>query len=894
MPQQRGFPTDPRTNVAAFTRAQVLPKQIAQSLRPIFAQWTDLDSQLYLYDTDTQHPGRSATAHYRVVYDRGLRLARFVGRWTKVAAATIKLRALLHFPHAFLRSNDQNILKLPTEVRDHIPYDVDHVMVVRVDYDWTEWDVTDLGNQGRHRLTKTWLQLAPTDFDVAHWFVLWLTAPAPDEDEVPELIPKLISGPTAQLEPGEHFEPPVLAEDDPRQVKQELRTPSRRGRTQECDSSSRSRSAPAVKPPPTCTPRSQRQLHGQTADDSDEEGEWVEDDETQSPTKEWYKAPSETNTYSPPPAIPDLSQKRVSQPPNRWPEKPGDARKYLGGNRPVGWNHRGQGTYHHNDVPDSYASLDLPPACLYGVSTLVLPFANEFPGHNCHMVEQFYFDFPDSDETYPTETQSLASFEGLLETARTDPPAEDQSDTVVHGVLLATYLTQCYVTMRELRATEVSAKTAIGKDWDESRNKEVDAWQNFGAGKVVKKKDYPYTKVLKTRWVYTIKPDGRKKSRLCVRGDIEKRQLGKIGALPSHESWAPSREADRMYYAITAEMKWATKSSDYPNAFLQSDEDKLEREILLDLPEEARKHLNMKYDEVYMLSKNAYGTIDAPRAWQRTLQQEYTKQEFVIHPTIPTLFMLYDQNGRLEGHSKVHMDDSEYAGGSKRFQDKMSSIQKRFKVPDNKIDVHNYTLCGRQVRQCPRTMEIKISLEPYAEMIERIQTKRGRDPDSPLEPWEVTEVQRVIGQAIWYCSNAAPHASFRTSMLASMRAQGRYACILSANELVDYIHKHKAWYLHFKQVAGGKLDNLRVVAQHDASKSTVDKRDWTLPLEQMRLRGYAGRVFMLVDEERLCHQSCPANLVHYRASKPDRVCTAPSSVETLAGVKCKASRLQGT
>ncbi len=69
MPQQRGSPIDPPTNVAAFTRAQVLPKQIARSLRHIFAQWTDLDSQLYLYDTDTKHPGRSATAHYQDVYD---------------------------------------------------------------------------------------------------------------------------------------------------------------------------------------------------------------------------------------------------------------------------------------------------------------------------------------------------------------------------------------------------------------------------------------------------------------------------------------------------------------------------------------------------------------------------------------------------------------------------------------------------------------------------------------------------------------------------------------------------------------------------------------------------------------------------------------------------------
>ncbi|MDP6495863.1 MAG: reverse transcriptase domain-containing protein, partial [Dehalococcoidia bacterium] len=370
---------------------------------------------------------------------------------------------------------------------------------------------------------------------------------------------------------------------------------------------------------------------------------------------------------------------------------------------------------------------------------------------------------------------------------------------------------------------EVSAREAVGPDWDKSREKEVDAWITFGAGKVVSRRHYHGSRILKTRWVYTIKPDGRKKSRLCVRGDIEKRQLGKIGELPSHESWAPSREADRLYYAITAEMKWDTRSSDYPNAFLQSDEDKLNREILLDLPPEARKYLNMGVDDVFLLYRNAYGTIDAPRAWQKTLQQEYEKQGFVIHTTIPTLFLLFGEKGNLEGHSKVHMDDSEYAGGTERFHQKMQAIQKRFKVPDEKIELHDYMLCGRKVRQDPKTKEIRVDLEHYAEMIDKVKTHRGRHPDDPLEPAEVTEIQRVVGQGIWYQSNAAPHASFRCSMLATMKNQERYACITSANAFVDYVHAHKGFHLHFVQVAGGNLDRLRVVTQHDASKSCVAK-----------------------------------------------------------------------
>ena len=105
--------------------------------------------------------------------------------------------------------------------------------------------------------------------------------------------------------------------------------------------------------------------------------------------------------------------------------------------------HFSHGTYHHNDVPDSYASLDLPPACLYGVSTLVLPLRTNFRATTVTWWSSSTSTFPISMRPTRPRLNPWHPFEGLLEAARTDPPAEDQSDTVVHGVLLATYLTQC-------------------------------------------------------------------------------------------------------------------------------------------------------------------------------------------------------------------------------------------------------------------------------------------------------------------------------------------------------------------------------------------------------------------------------------------------------------------
>ena len=824
----------------------------------------DVDwGQLYVYapdDTLDRPSVKTNTVYYDTVYDLATQLVETTVRWTQQAPATVRVQGVYHGDaHQVACAQPdkrEDVFSFPKRIRMAIPH-VEWTLCARVDETWQQWDVRCIRTPARQRTSRIVKQYAPTHFVVKHWIVVLYDADVSvDAASEPDEVPPLYRGPNRRtrrkrrphVPPAVDFESASDGELPRSQRKRE------------------SRARPA-------SPEQKLKQEFKIGGDSPDQGEWIEDDPMEDWLQERHGAGAntrDTKVYGPPvEGEPRATRERRA--PLRWGYDEQERERITLG---ISGSHRGPGAMYTQDYDYTF-----PQCAKYGVSTMRESLPGEYPGYGAVRTEEFYFEFPEP------EFGDAGGLSFYTEVSRTPPPAEEKNDSIAHGVFLCTYLAQAYVTMRELRANEVSASTAVGVDWDASRHKEIDAWLNFGAGKVVKRKHHVGCRVLKTRWVYTVKPDGRKKSRLCVRGDIEKRQLARAGLTPSHESWAPSREADRLYYAITAEKKWDTRSSDYPNAFLQSDEDKLERDILLDLPKEAREYLDMQVDDVFLLFKNAYGTIDAPRAWQRTLQQEYEKQEFKIHPLIPTLFLLFDKEGRLEGHSKVHMDDSEYAGGTKRFDDKMRDIQMRFKVPDEKIELDKYVLCGRQIEQDPKDKTIVISLSKYAQMIDRIKTTRQRDDDDPLTPVEVTEVQRVIGQAIWYQSNAAPHASFRTSMLATMRAQKRYACIRSANELVTYIHKYKDFSIRYAQVAKGELDDLRVVAQGDASKSTVSRNDQKLPLDKMRLKGYAGRVFCLASRHTLDDQCTEANLVHWKSSKLDRVCTAPSSAETLAGVK---------
>ena len=124
-------------------------------------------------------------------------------------------------------------------------------------------------------------------------------------------------------------------------------------------------------------------------------------------------------------------------------------------------------------------------------------------------------------------------------------------------------------------------------------------------------------KVLKTRWVYTVKylANGevdRHKARLCVQGFLQKYGIDYV------ETFAPvvRMEVLRLILSIAAVLDWEIHQMDVKTAFLNG---VLEEEIYVSQPEgykiRGKEHLVCK------LIKSLYGLKQAPRVWHVALTE---------------------------------------------------------------------------------------------------------------------------------------------------------------------------------------------------------------------------------------------------------------------------------
>ena len=117
-------------------------------------------------------------------------------------------------------------------------------------------------------------------------------------------------------------------------------------------------------------------------------------------------------------------------------------------------------------------------------------------------------------------------------------------------------------------------------------------------------------KIVKNKWVYKIKSDGRLKSRLVAKGFTQ------VAGRDFDETWSPvGRKASlKLLISHTLRHDWSWKQMDVDTAFLNSD---LKEEIYMQQPE--------GYDDgtgrVCQLLKSIYGLKQASRAWYDTLRE---------------------------------------------------------------------------------------------------------------------------------------------------------------------------------------------------------------------------------------------------------------------------------
>lgn len=155
-----------------------------------------------------------------------------------------------------------------------------------------------------------------------------------------------------------------------------------------------------------------------------------------------------------------------------------------------------------------------------------------------------------------------------------------------------------------------SLPSAERKEWFAACREELEALRVRDVYNLV---DRPKgQKVVKNRWVFDVKTDGRKKARLVAKGfsQVEGKDFDKIF------SPVVRFETVRLIIALAALEDWHISGLDVRSAYLYG---KLEEEIYMDQPEGFRKPGTEH--KVFRLKRALYGLKQAGLAWWRTLSE---------------------------------------------------------------------------------------------------------------------------------------------------------------------------------------------------------------------------------------------------------------------------------
>jgi transposase InsO family protein len=125
-------------------------------------------------------------------------------------------------------------------------------------------------------------------------------------------------------------------------------------------------------------------------------------------------------------------------------------------------------------------------------------------------------------------------------------------------------------------------------------------------------------KVIKNRWVFNLKSDGRKKARLVAKG------FSQVEGIDYDEIFSPvvQFETVRMMIALAALKDWHISGLDVKTAFLYGD---LDEELYMEQPEGFKVPGHKNKNKVMRLKKAIYGLKQAALAWWKALDGSMAK-----------------------------------------------------------------------------------------------------------------------------------------------------------------------------------------------------------------------------------------------------------------------------
>ena len=332
--------------------------------------------------------------------------------------------------------------------------------------------------------------------------------------------------------------------------------------------------------------------------------------------------------------------------------------------------------------------------------------------------------------------------------------------------------------------------------WSKSEKSEIDSlMENKTWILVPRPKD---RKVVKNRWVYAIKHDGRYKARLVAKGFTQ------VWGQDYHETFSPVArfESVRYMFAHAALEDWEIESMDVKTAFLNGD---LDEEIYMEQPE--GWVVPGKEDHVCLLKKAIYGLKQASRQWNAKIHKSLLDLGFTRTYSDAGVYVYSQESGEHTCVIVLYVDDLLLMGNSTPF---VNDVKRKLSSEYQMTDLGPVQrFLGLRIRRERSERRLFVDQSEYIQtVLERFQMSNCKEARTPLPAGAVleknteisseefrTKYQSIIGSIMYAMLGTRPDIAFAVTRLAKFAANPSKEHMRLAYYILRYMQGTKGYAL---------------------------------------------------------------------------------------------------
>ena len=350
--------------------------------------------------------------------------------------------------------------------------------------------------------------------------------------------------------------------------------------------------------------------------------------------------------------------------------------------------------------------------------------------------------------------------------------------------------------VNDLRKNEVKyarLSTAEKNQFDVAKMSEINQWIKEKAVKRAMT-EIPRDRVMRMRWVLTWKsdpqpdnPEMRKaKARLVVVG-FEDPDLTQV----PRASPTMTRRTRQLVYVLARLKGWRTMKADVKAAFLQGEGSQQQREIFAMPPSELSDAMNIPQGEAIQLVKAAYGLVNAPAEWYKSVHATLSRLGFQRLRTEPCCWRLIRYAAGkpiLLGLVVAHVEDFILAGNENEEQWLQAVRDFHSAYRWSPWECGEYPHCGVQIHEGER--ETVMSQAEYCAQLQQIEVS-NKDEDLPATEEEKSQLRGLLGGIQWRAYSTAPQHLATLSMLQTQANSATVKTLKAANKLCREVYHHR-------------------------------------------------------------------------------------------------------